>query len=188
MIMARKLTARQREALLETYIAGEDGWTPFDGDRWDGGRIEATARKLCADGYLAVFAGTAGTYVMTEAGRARLGLGPVAPVHPIRKAIGQALSELGMDPDGWKVLTGRQLPVLTLDAGKADFRGCRFALDPREPVGADMRRFLGAMGSDLDDEDTRWEAVARRVSEMGFPVYPESSRTVDLIGFWPPED
>ena len=184
--MAKGITERQLQVLLQVYVADADGWNPDD--IWDRGGV-AVSRRL---GKMGLIEATGDAeepgYVLTDAGRTALALDTSKSPKRLRTAVQRGLAWLGAEVAAWDILIGRQLPVIRLDEGEADYRGCSFALRANDNSDADVMGFLRAMGVAHVDEELRWEALARFVTELGFPVEAEGRCEQGVIGFWPAEE
>jgi hypothetical protein len=182
--MTRKLTGQQHLALLQSYAAqSEGGWIPDGFENLGEVRV---ARRLAQSGLLIVQADAAETFIPTAAGREALGIDTVKPPKRVRDAVRRALAWRGFPPEAWEILTGRQLPVIQLDEGEANYRECRFALREVGNEYGDVAGFLRALAN--WDPELQWQALAQYMTDLGFPVYYEGPDFAGVIGFWPRED
>lgn len=182
--MATKLTNKQQLVLLQTYAGQIDGgWTP---DTFENNSEIRTARRLVELGLLVAQAAEDATYVLTAAGRAALGIDTLKPPKQLRAAVRRGLAWQGLDVDAWEILIGRQLPVIRLDEGTANYRGCRFAMREIDNDYGQVVGFLRALA--IFDPEAQWQALAQYLTDLGFPVYYEGPDFGGVIGFWPREE
>jgi len=184
--MTRRLTTAQTRVLLTTYAAGpDDGWCPDIGSDTGSAKV---AIRLFDDGYLRN-GGTdaAPHYFVTEAGRAILGVDLAKPPKQVSKAAKRGLAWLGFEEDACQVLVGRNAPVMGLNEGTADFRGCRFTLNVIDGVQPYQTGGVKALANEPLDDDLLWDALARFVTELGFPCTAERERGYH-VGFWAQEE
>ena len=183
--MAKRLTTAQARVLLTAYAAGpNDGWRPDT--NWDPGSAKVAIR-LCNDELLRN-GGTeaAPCYFATETGRTALGVDLTKPPKQVSKAAKRGLAWLGFEEDACKVSVGRNAPVMLLNEGTADFRGCRFTLNVIDGVQPYQTGPLKVLSNEPLDDDLLWDALARFVSELGFPCVTERERGYH-VAFWAEE-
>lgn len=180
--MAKKPTTAQARVLLTTYAAGpDDGWrADTNGDPGSA----KVAIRLCNDGLLRNGGtDTAPCYFVSDTGRIALGVDLTRPPKQVSKAAKRGLAWLGFDEDACKVSVGRNAPVMQLNEGTADFRGCRFTLNVIDGVEPYQTGALKALANEPLDDDLLWDALARFVTELGFPCGAERERGFH-VGFW----
>ncbi len=191
--MPRQPTASQIHVLLLAYSAHPQiGWTPHW--KWQANKL-ACAKRLCAAGLLSRLATTAApTYTVTASGRAVLGLDAPKPVKRLRLAVIDGLHWLGF---GWRdcdINIGEDLPVFWFDQETVDLCDARFTINVRAGEGPCQHGALQILFKrqlfPYVAHDLGWEALARYVSERGYPTMFQAHDSGQLV-FWPdtmPED
>ncbi len=182
--MTRKLTDKQQLALLQSYSYQNDGgWIPDSFENVGEGR---NAKRLVESRLLTAQTDDAEIFILTAAGREALGIDTAKPPKRLRDAVRRALAWRGLPPEAWEILTGRQLPVIQLDEGEANYKECRFALREIGNEYGDVAGFLRALSN--WDPELQWDALAQYMTDLGFPVYYEAPDFAGVIGFWARED
>ena len=184
--MPKKLTTPQCRSLLCAFAYGpDDGWDPRG--IWDNHEVPVAAR-LCTNGLLANIATDASPrYVLTPAGREAIGVDTTKPPKQVRKAVKRGLTWLGFEDDSCGIRTGRDVPSVVLDEGRAEFRGCRFALSVVDGIEPYQHGPLRALGKYELDTDLLWDALAQFMTELGVPTYVEK-QVACYVGFWPDDE
>lgn len=180
--MPRRLSATQARVLLTTYAADPDvGWQP-DRD-WDPAGWRAAPRLIQLGLLQSAALRPAPAYVLTEAGRTALGLTLQRPARTVRQAARQALAWLGMPAGAYRLVSGRNLPSVQLEEGRASLRGCQFAVVRLEDGWPFQTGPLAALANEPPDDDLLWAALARFVTDAGFAVSVDTT-FADQVGFW----
>ncbi len=181
--MPRPPTATQRLVLLQAYSAHPQiGWTPHW--KWDANKL-ACAKRLFPAGFLSRLATTAKpTYVITASGRSLRGLGSIPPQRPLRATIHDGLHWLGF---GWRdcsINIGEDQPVFWFDQETVDLRSARFTIDVHEDGGLFQAGALQNLDIRVFWTELVWKALARYVSERGYPTVFHAHDSGELV-FWP---
>ena len=165
-----RLSDKQRNALLLAY-SDDDNLTECPDARW--GSSPRTIGSLVQRGLIVATDGPSGLeYDITEAGKDALGArwpGGKVPKY-FRTAFKKAAAALGVSLDDVDLYRPGEAPAMwSLDEVQYDFSGA----------------LLVVVGAYVHLEEAAWSAVARMVSDAGFPCYADVDR--DHVGFWPKE-
>lgn len=180
--MPRKPTAGQIEVLLTVYSAhAKFGWTPHR--KWE--RAEAAcAKRLCTAGLLGQLPHSAEpTYEITASGRALLGLDSIQQQRPLRATIRDGLRWLGFNWRDCEINIGEDQPVFRFDQETVDLRSARFTIDVYAGGGPFREGALQILAKRHLYPYLEWEALARYVSERGYPSIFRDHDSGELV-FW----
>ena len=178
----RPPTAGQIEVLLTVYSAhAEFGWTPHR--KWDHAKA-ACAKRLCAAGLLDQMPHAAEpTYEITASGRAILGIENIPPQRPLRATIRDGLHWLGFNWHDCEINIGEDQPIFRFDQETVDLRSARFTIDVYAGGGPFHAGALQMLAKRSLYPYLEWEALARYVSERGYPSIFRDHDSGELV-FW----
>ena len=130
------------------------------------------------------------TYAITASGRALLGLDNIPPQRPLRATVRDGLHWLGFNWRDCDINIGEDLPGFWFEQETVDLRSARFTIDVRGGDGPCQHGALQILHKrqlfPYIAYDLGWEALARHVSERGYPTVFREHDSGELV-FWPDE-